>query len=154
MRRCAQCHGRLGLGVRFRNLWSGHGWVHLRFCSTRCEGIFKQDREEATLSVVGTPSSLQAVRGADSLSCSTHCDRADQRTENHPTPRRLRLGCATRRWPDPTAKTHRGPRMSRHRASKIQNFGRGRTSATPNKGHPCRFKSPIKFRQMGISAAC
>ena len=47
MRRCAQCHGRLGLGVRFRNLWSGHGWVHLRFCSTRCEGIFKQDREEA-----------------------------------------------------------------------------------------------------------
>jgi hypothetical protein len=47
MRRCAQCHGRLGLGVRFRNLWSGHGWVHLRFCSTRCEGIFKQDQEEA-----------------------------------------------------------------------------------------------------------
>ena len=38
--------------------------------------------------------------------------------------------------------------------SGIQTFGRGRISATPNKGHPCRFKSPIKFRQMGISAAC
>jgi hypothetical protein len=86
MRRCAQCHGRLGLGVRFRNLWSGHGWVHLHFCSTRCEGIFKQDREEANAKrrwyTVLSPSG----RGADSLSCSAHCDRADQRTENHPTP--------------------------------------------------------------------
>ena len=31
MKRCAQCHGKLGLGVRFRNISNGHWWVHLRF---------------------------------------------------------------------------------------------------------------------------
>src|SRR5262245_538498 len=40
MKRCAQCHGKLGLGVRSRNLWSGHWWVHVRFCSIRCEALF------------------------------------------------------------------------------------------------------------------
>lgn len=35
--RCAECGGRLGLGVRFRNLWNGAFWYHLRFCSSRCE---------------------------------------------------------------------------------------------------------------------
>ena len=34
---CAECGGKLGLGVRFRNLWNGTSWFHLRFCSTRCE---------------------------------------------------------------------------------------------------------------------
>ena len=33
MKRCAQCHSKLGLGVRFRNVWNGHWWVHVRFCS-------------------------------------------------------------------------------------------------------------------------
>src|SRR5262245_1430377 len=32
MKSCAQCHGKLGLGVRARNLWNGHWWVHVRFC--------------------------------------------------------------------------------------------------------------------------
>jgi hypothetical protein len=40
MKRCAQCNRRLGLGVRFRNIWNGHRWVHVRFCSARCEAIY------------------------------------------------------------------------------------------------------------------
>jgi hypothetical protein len=30
------CHGKLGLGVRYRNLWNGRWWVHTRFCSANC----------------------------------------------------------------------------------------------------------------------
>jgi hypothetical protein len=37
MKRCAQCGGKLGLGVKFRNLWNGRWWIHLRFCSALCE---------------------------------------------------------------------------------------------------------------------
>ena len=33
MKRCALCHGRLGLGARFRNIWNGRWWVHVRLCS-------------------------------------------------------------------------------------------------------------------------
>ena len=33
MKRCAQCHRKLGLGVRSRNLWNGRWRVHTRFCS-------------------------------------------------------------------------------------------------------------------------
>src|SRR5215472_9792156 len=47
MKRCALCHGRLGLGARFRNLWNGRWWVHVRFCSVRCEGIYEVRRNEA-----------------------------------------------------------------------------------------------------------
>jgi hypothetical protein len=47
MKRCAQCHGRLGLGVRFRNIWNGHWWVHLRFCSTQCERLYELYQSEA-----------------------------------------------------------------------------------------------------------
>ena len=47
MKRCAQCHGKLGLGVRFRNLWNGRGWVHLRFCSAHCKGLYELERYEA-----------------------------------------------------------------------------------------------------------
>ena len=47
VRRCAQCHGKLGLGVRFRNLWNGRWWVHLRFCSAHCEGLYELERYEA-----------------------------------------------------------------------------------------------------------
>jgi hypothetical protein len=36
MKRCALCHGKLGLGVRYRNLWNGRWWVHTRFCSAHC----------------------------------------------------------------------------------------------------------------------
>lgn len=36
MTRCALCHGKLGLGVRYRKLWNGRWWVHTRFCSAHC----------------------------------------------------------------------------------------------------------------------
>ena len=36
MKRCALCHGKLGLGVRYRNFWNGQWWVHTRFCSAHC----------------------------------------------------------------------------------------------------------------------
>src|SRR5215472_12475592 len=29
MKRCAQCHGKLGLGVRSRNFWNGRWWAQL-----------------------------------------------------------------------------------------------------------------------------
>jgi hypothetical protein len=41
MKRCAQCHGKLGLGVRFRNFWNGDGWHHLRFCSSYCQTLYE-----------------------------------------------------------------------------------------------------------------
>ena len=47
MKRCALCHGRLGLGARFRNIWNGRWWVHVRFCSVRCEGIYEVRRNDA-----------------------------------------------------------------------------------------------------------
>ena len=47
MKRCAQCYGKLGLGVRFRNLWNGRWWVHHRFCSAHCEGLYELERYEA-----------------------------------------------------------------------------------------------------------
>jgi hypothetical protein len=47
MKRCALCRGKLGLGARFRNLWNGRWWVHVRFCSVRCEGIYEVKRNDA-----------------------------------------------------------------------------------------------------------
>jgi hypothetical protein len=47
MERCALCHGRLGLGTRFRNIWNGRWWVHVRFCSVRCESIYEVKRNDA-----------------------------------------------------------------------------------------------------------
>lgn len=41
MKRCAQCGGKLGLGIKFRNLWNGKWWVHLRFCSSLCEHTYE-----------------------------------------------------------------------------------------------------------------
>ena len=38
-KRCAQCHGKLGLGVRSRNVWNARWWVHVRYCSTHCEAF-------------------------------------------------------------------------------------------------------------------
>ena len=49
MKSCAQCNGKLGLGVRARNLWNGRWWIiHVRFCSTHCEA--------ATRGCAGAPS--------------------------------------------------------------------------------------------------
>jgi hypothetical protein len=47
MERCALCHGKLGLGTRFRNIWNGHWWVHVRFCSVRCESVYEIKRNDA-----------------------------------------------------------------------------------------------------------
>jgi|ERR1700730_4221382 len=57
MKRCAQCQGRLGLGVRSRNLWNGGWWVHVRFCSTHCEALYELERYDVT------PRQSFAVRG-------------------------------------------------------------------------------------------
>jgi hypothetical protein len=46
-RRCTECGGKLGLGVRFRNLWDGFSWVHLRFCSSACEAQNETTRRSA-----------------------------------------------------------------------------------------------------------
>ena len=47
MKRCAQCHGKLGLGVRSRNFWNGRWWAHTRFCSAPCEGKYELERYNA-----------------------------------------------------------------------------------------------------------
>jgi hypothetical protein len=47
MKRCAQCHGKLGLGVRSRNLWNGRWWVHVRLCSTHCEALYEREQYDA-----------------------------------------------------------------------------------------------------------
>jgi hypothetical protein len=48
VKRCALCHGKLGLGARFRNIWNGTWWVHVRFCSVRCEAIYQDKQNDAT----------------------------------------------------------------------------------------------------------
>jgi hypothetical protein len=65
MKRCAQCHGKLGLGVRFRNLWNGRWWSHVRYCSTHCEALHELERRETPKHRGYTPSSLAAVRRAE-----------------------------------------------------------------------------------------
>jgi hypothetical protein len=47
MERCALCHGKLGLGTRFGNIWNGRWWIHVRFCSVRCESIYEAKRHDA-----------------------------------------------------------------------------------------------------------
>ena len=32
---------------RFRNIWNGRWWVHVRFCSVRCEGIYEVKQNDA-----------------------------------------------------------------------------------------------------------
>src|SRR5262249_6474779 len=46
MKRCAQCRGQLGLGVRSRNLWNGRWWIHVRYCSTYCEALHELERRQ------------------------------------------------------------------------------------------------------------
>jgi hypothetical protein len=47
MKSCAQCQGKLGLGVRARNVWNGSWWLHVRFCSTHCEALYERERYDA-----------------------------------------------------------------------------------------------------------
>jgi hypothetical protein len=64
MKRCALCRKELGLAARFRNIWNGGWWVHIRFCSALCKAIYQAKRKDAP-KIAGTPSSLAAIRGAD-----------------------------------------------------------------------------------------
>jgi hypothetical protein len=54
MTRCAQCHGKLGLGVRSRIWWNGRWWIHVRYCSTHCEARHELERRERQISLVHT----------------------------------------------------------------------------------------------------
>ena len=47
MKRCIQCHGKLGLGVRSRNVWNGRWWIHVLYCSTHCEALHELERNDA-----------------------------------------------------------------------------------------------------------
>src|SRR5258705_13772493 len=46
--RCAQCHGKLGLGVKFGNLWNGDWREHFRFCSNCCQELWELERRKIT----------------------------------------------------------------------------------------------------------
>jgi len=59
MKICAQCHGKLGLGVRSRNLWSGYWWIHVRYCSAHCEARRELERRERQVSLGLSRSSPQ-----------------------------------------------------------------------------------------------
>jgi hypothetical protein len=47
MKRCAQCHGKLGLGVRSRGVGNGRWRVHVRFCSVHCEALHELAQYDA-----------------------------------------------------------------------------------------------------------
>jgi hypothetical protein len=51
MKRCAICHKELGLAARFRNVWNGGSWVHIRFCSVLCKAIYQAKRSDAPRSL-------------------------------------------------------------------------------------------------------
>jgi hypothetical protein len=66
MKTCAQCHGKLGLGVRSRNVWNGRWWVHVLYCSTHCEALHELERYNARAQNVASKNSYSAdVRSAD-----------------------------------------------------------------------------------------
>jgi hypothetical protein len=46
--RCFNCGSKLGLGVRFLNLWNCEEWVHVRFCSTLCQTTCELERRTQT----------------------------------------------------------------------------------------------------------
>ena len=64
MKRCAQCHGKLGLGVRSRNLWNGRWWIHVRYCSARCEARHELERRERQ-NIAGTHLPISQFRRAE-----------------------------------------------------------------------------------------
>jgi hypothetical protein len=47
MKRCAQCQGKLGLGLHSRKVWNGRWWVHVRYCSAHCEAHHELERYNA-----------------------------------------------------------------------------------------------------------
>ena len=68
MKRCAQCQGKLGLGVRSRKMWNGRWWVHMRYCSVHCEALHELERYNARAEgagVAGTHSYPRTSRRAE-----------------------------------------------------------------------------------------
>ena len=47
MKRCAQCQGKLGLGLHSRKVWNGRWWVQVRYCSAHCEAHHELERYNA-----------------------------------------------------------------------------------------------------------
>ena len=60
MKLCAQCHGKLGLGIRSRNVGNGRWRVHVHFCSAHCEALHELERYEAK--VAYAPAHLAPLR--------------------------------------------------------------------------------------------
>jgi hypothetical protein len=56
---CEHCGSKLGLGVRFLNLWNRQEWVHVRFCSTLCQTTYELEQRTQTA----------RNRWTDSLAC-------------------------------------------------------------------------------------
>src|SRR5262249_26891281 len=54
-----------GIGTRFRNIWNGRWWVHVRFCSVRCEGIYEGQAKRCRQTTLAHLPSLAAISGAD-----------------------------------------------------------------------------------------
>src|SRR5262245_49236108 len=79
MKKCAQCHGKLGLGVRSRNLWNGRWWIHVRFCSSRCEA-----RHELKRALACQALAVSADRHCDAPQCSTGRERGSHGSEALP----------------------------------------------------------------------
>jgi len=65
MKRCAQCHGKLGLGLHSRKVWNGRWWVQVRYCSAHCEAHHELERYNARANRGRQPSYLAPVRRAE-----------------------------------------------------------------------------------------
>jgi hypothetical protein len=62
MKRCARCHGKLGLGVRSRSVWSGRWWSRVLYCSTHCEALHELERYDARAKLRdGKPAAMLAL---------------------------------------------------------------------------------------------
>jgi len=62
MKTCAQCRGKLGLGVRARSLRSGLWRVPVRFCSAHCEARYERERQHQR-TLLPPPRELTAIWG-------------------------------------------------------------------------------------------
>jgi hypothetical protein len=61
MKRCAQCHGKLGLGVRARKVWNGRWWVQRRIVRP----FMSWSDPALAPTLAGTPSYFASVRRAE-----------------------------------------------------------------------------------------
>src|SRR5262249_8836592 len=66
MKRCALCHGKLGLGARFRNIWNGRGGFMFDFARFVAK-LFMRLSETTPPNIAGTPFLLAAIRGPEAI---------------------------------------------------------------------------------------